>query len=346
MLDSWSLQVLVAVADRGSFSAAADQLLMTQPGVSRQIAGLERKFGVPLFRRESRGVSMTEAGVEAVRLARVTLAQIERFEATMRSFGDLDGAPLRLAGFASVNTHFVPLAIQRFTEAHPEVQVTLHHVDPFDTLSAVRDGQVDLALVSAWQLTEDPDAARHDADAAMLDPDDIAGVDVVELVDEQLHVALPADHRLAGRPVVPLAELAGERWIDGAYPDCLGPLPELTRALGAEPAIAFFCDDWNGKQALVAGGAGVMVVPSLAGVAVRRDLVLRPTSPALPTRRLYTVSARPPFRTPAVEAMLPVLRSIAADPERRTSEPSRNREAPDDRIVHADGTDNDRKDPR
>ena len=312
MLDSWSLQILVAVAERGSFSGAAEQLLMTQPGVSRQIAGLERRFGVPLFRRESRGVSLTEAGAEAVRLARVTLAQIDRFEATMRSFGGLDGAHLHLAGFASVNTHFVPQAIQRFSALHPEVRVTLQHADPFDVLSAVRDGQVDLALVTGWQLTDDPDLARHSPDAEMLDPDDIAGLDVVELFDEQLHLALPVDHRLAASEVVPLAELRDERWVDGAYPDCLGPLPELSRALGAPPDIAFFCDDWNGKQALVAGGAGVMGVPSLAEAAVRADLVLRPTSPALSTRRLYTVSARPPFRTPAVAAMLPVLRDLAA----------------------------------
>ena len=346
MLDSWSLQVLVAVAESGSFSAAAEQLLMTQPGVSRQIAGLERKFGVPLFRREPRGVTPTEAGAEAVRLARVTLAQIDRFEATMRSFAGLDGAHLRLAGFASVNTHFVPRAIQRFSIEHPAVRVTLHHIDATDALDAVREGRIDLALVTGWQLTEDPVAARHSPDAVMLDPDDVAGVEVIELFEEQLHVALPADHRLSGCEVVPLRELRDERWIDGAYPDCLGPLPELGRALGASPEIGFFCDDWNGKQALVAAGAGVMVVPSLAGVAVRADLVLRPTAPMLPTRRLYAATARPPFRTPAVQAMLPGLHALAADTDGRDSGPSRNREAPGDRIVHAGGTDNDRKDPR
>lgn len=311
VLDSWSLRILVAVADSGSFSAAAEQLVLTQPGVSRQIAGLERKFGVPLFRRETRGVSMTEAGATAVRLARETLAQIDAFEATMRSFGGLDGAHLRLAGFASVNTHFVPAAIQQFVAAHPQVQVTLHHVDPFDALRSVREGRVDLALVTAWQLTDDPEAARHSPDAEMLDPDRITGVDVIELFAEQLHVALPAGHRLAARDVVPLAELQSERWIEGAHPDCLGPLPELTRALGAPPQIAFFCDDWNGKQALVAAGAGVMVVPGLAEPAIRPDVVLRPTTPSLPTRRLYAATAPPPFRTPAVEAMLPVLHELA-----------------------------------
>ncbi len=83
------------------------------------------------------------------------------------------------------------------------------------------------------------------------------------------------------------------------------------RAIGSTPEIAFFCDDWNGKQALVAIGAGVMVVPSLARASIRADLVLRPTSSALPTRRLHAATARPPFRTPTVEAMLPVLHGLA-----------------------------------
>ncbi|MFC0529326.1 helix-turn-helix domain-containing protein [Phytohabitans kaempferiae] len=68
MLDHWTLRVLVEVADRGSFSAAGDALSMTQPAVSRQIGGLERRLGVPLFRRVPRGLQLTQAGATAVEL--------------------------------------------------------------------------------------------------------------------------------------------------------------------------------------------------------------------------------------------------------------------------------------
>jgi DNA-binding transcriptional LysR family regulator len=179
-------------------------------------------------------------------------------------------------------------------------------------LDAVRTGKVDLALLTDWQLVADPHVARIDADAAALDPDRLDGVELVPLLDEELFIALPADHRLSASPVVRLADLRSERWIDGAHPDCLGPLHQLGTALGAAPQIGFFCDDWNGKQALVAGGAGVMVVPRLAFAAMRRELVLRPTSPSLPTRRLYAAVARAPFRSPAASAMLDLMPSIVA----------------------------------
>ena len=66
------------------------------------------------------------------------------------------------------------------------------------------------------------------------------------------------------------------------------------------------CDP-NGKQALVAAGCGVMLVPLLAGAALRADVVVRPTTPRLPPRAVYAAVAEPPFRTPPAEAMLSVL---------------------------------------
>jgi DNA-binding transcriptional LysR family regulator len=312
MVDPWTLRILVEVADRGSLSAAAEALVLSQPAVSRQIAGLERRLQVPLFRRVPRGVVPTAAGQAAIDLARGVIARLEAFESTMQHFAGIGAVPLRLSGFPSVNTWFLPEAIARFGASHPDVTVTLQHVDALDVLDAVRTGKVDLALLTDWQLVADPHVARIDADAAALDPDRLDGVELVPLLDEELFIALPADHRLSASPVVRLADLRSERWIDGAHPDCLGPLHQLGTALGAAPQIGFFCDDWNGKQALVAGGAGVMVVPRLAFAAMRRELVLRPTSPSLPTRRLYAAVARPPFRSPAASAMLDLMPSIVA----------------------------------
>jgi DNA-binding transcriptional LysR family regulator len=153
----------------------------------------------------------------------------------------------------------------------------------------------------------------------------IEGIALIPLLDEALMLALPADHRLAGQRRVRLTDLAGETWIDGAHPDCLGPIAPLAEALGGEPAIGFWCDDWNGKQALVAGHAGITLVPTLAHPTIRRDVVLRPTVPPLPTRRLYAAAAPAPFRAPAVTAMLDILTALAAaDPEhhaRRSAAP-------------------------
>lgn len=307
MPDLWSLRILVTVAERGSFSAAADALALTQPAVSRQIAGLEREVGVRLFRRAPRGVAPTPAGTVAVDLARGVLARVDAFEATMRSHAGVDGGHLRLAGTPSANTSLLPDAVRRFGEAHPAVAVSLRQVDPFGVLAAVRDGDVDLALVTEWQLVDDPWRARIDPDVPQLDPADVAGVDLVPVLDEEMVLALPTGHRLAGSGTVALADLRDETWVEGAHPDCLGPLHRLTRAIGGPPRVGFTCDDWTGKQALVAGGAGVMVVPTLAAPAMRAGIVLRPTSPHLEPRRLYVAVPERPYRTPPADAMLDLL---------------------------------------
>jgi DNA-binding transcriptional LysR family regulator len=307
MVHPWALKILVEVAERGSFSAAAKALVLSQPAVSRQINGLEAQLGVTLFRREARGIAPTAAGEAAVQLARGVLARLDAFEATMRTFTDLESGRLRVAGFASVNTSFLPEAIRRFNAEHPAVTITLDHVDPLGALEAVRTGAIDLALVTGWQLYPDPVAARTDPLAEALQLDTVDGVELTPLLDEELHVALPATHRLAGGATIPLAELGDETWVEGAYPDCLGPIARLAEALGGPPRIGFLCDDWHGKQALVAGGAGIMVVPTLARAVIRPELVVRPTSPALAPRRLFAASARPPFRPPAADAMLTLL---------------------------------------
>jgi DNA-binding transcriptional LysR family regulator len=316
MPDLWSLRILTTVAEHGSFSAAADTLVLSQPAVSRQIANLEREVGVPLFRRVARGVAPTPAGVAAIDLARGVLARVDAFEATMRTYATVDGGSLRMCGTPSANTSLVPDAIRALGDQHPDVTVSLRQVDPFEVLDAVRDGRVDLALVTEWQLVDDdPWRARLDPEFTPLSAEDVADLDLVPVLDEQMLLALPADHPLAAAdPTDPvdLVDLRDDTWIDGAHPDCLGPLYRLTSAIGDPPRVGFVCDDWAGKQALVAGGAGVMVVPTLAVPAMRSGIVVRPTSPTLEARRLYAVAPRPPYRSPQAAAMVDILRAQAA----------------------------------
>ncbi|MGH3465877.1 MAG: LysR family transcriptional regulator [Kribbellaceae bacterium] len=289
MLETWSLRVLVEVADRGSFSAAADALTMTQPAVSRQIASLEHKVGVALFRRVPRGVAPTAAGVVAIQEARSLLGRLAGLEARLGAFADLRTGHVRLSAFPSANTEFVPEAIRRFSDLYPGVEVSLVRAG----VDEIRSGGVDVALVTDWDTIDND-------------------VDLVPLLEEEHRVALPTTHPLAGRTTVPLRELRGATWIEGSHPDCLGPLEKLEKALGGPPRIGFTCDDWTGKQALVAAGMGITIMSTLAATAVRPDITLRPTSPALPRRRVLAAVAPHDTRTAAVSAVLSVLTSLAA----------------------------------
>lgn len=296
MLDSWSLRVLLAVAKGGSFSAAAGELQMTQPAVSRQIAALERRLGVSLFQRLPRGVRPTAAGNVAIEQAHLVVHGMVLLERRMRSMARAESGEVRVSAFASVATQLVPEAIRTFARTNPDVDLSVvSRHGGGDPSRDVLEGRIDVALVTNW------------------DPDPVPGCETITLAEDEQLVALAKDHPLADRPRVRLRDLADESWIEGSHPDCLGPIPELATALGAPPRITSICDDWSGKQGLVAAGIGVMLYPALAGrSALRPDIRLVHPSPRLPRRILRAVVLPEPSRAPVVTSFIPVLRDVAS----------------------------------
>jgi DNA-binding transcriptional LysR family regulator len=304
MLDVQRLRVLAAVADQGSFSAAAETLFLTQPAVSRQIAALEREAGVQLVERRARGVRLTHAGEVALIHARAVLTRLAMAETQLKALASLEGGRLRLAAFASANTSLLPDAVASFKQRYPAVEVSMAGGDIRRNLAAVQAGELDLALLTQWDLPGS---------------DGLDGVEVVPIVEDRLLVALGRGHRLARRRRLRLRDLGNETWIEGAHPDCLGPLEDFGAHAGFQPHIGFHCDDWTGKQALVAAGLGIMLFPSLALPSARDDLVLRPLSPPLPPRSVVAAVPADGYRSPAVDPMIEILRQTGAGHSRLRS---------------------------
>jgi DNA-binding transcriptional LysR family regulator len=295
MLDVRRLQVMVEVVRRGSFTAAADALDFTQPSVSRQIAALEREAGVRLLERDARRVRLTQAGELVFEHAEAILARLAATESALDALADLEGGRLRMASFASANTWLVPEALRRFGDRHPRVELSLTAVPSDRALASLRAGELDLAVLTDWDVPG-PDAPE--------------GVRLEPIARDRLLVALAHDHPLAGRPEFRLADLAAETWIEGSHPDCLGPLEQHYRARGIAPRIGFHCDDWTGKQALVAAGVGITLFPELAVGSARKDLVLRPLTDGIASRQTYA-AVPAGYQAPAAREMLTLLRELA-----------------------------------
>jgi DNA-binding transcriptional LysR family regulator len=195
-MDLDAVRTFVAVADRGQFQEAADDLSITQQAVSKRIAALEKDLGVRLFTRTARGARLTVDGQAFLPSARDLLAAEERAAASVRPGRralrvDVIGRRLGPAGLLS-----------GFHRAHPETEldVVTHLLDAGAAIAAVRAGTIDASFravtLPAPQL-----------------PD---GVTAVRVFDEPVQLLTGPAHELASARAVTPAELAGHRiWMPG-----------------------------------------------------------------------------------------------------------------------------------
>ncbi|MEU6747027.1 LysR substrate-binding domain-containing protein [Spirillospora sp. NPDC046719] len=295
-LDPLLLRTFVAVADLGSFTAAAAAGGYTQSAVSRQVAALEDVCGVELFARGARGVRPTPAGEHLLPHARALLDRLADTVQAMEGLRRLDTGTLRLGAFPTANAALVPRALARFRDRHPGVRATLREGVTDRLLAMLDGGDLDLAVVSTHTVPALP-----------------AG-DLVPLLDDALLVALPSGHPLAARRRVPLDALAGEAWIVADAPEAVAALRARCEPAGFEPRTPLRVAEWISKLGLVAAGFGVTLVPALAAAAAVRDgVVLRPLAPEQPTRAVRAAVGRHARRSPAVTAFLDDLRAVAAE---------------------------------
>jgi DNA-binding transcriptional LysR family regulator len=309
MLDTRRLRVLCEVAHHGSFSAAAATLGYTQPAVSRQIATLEAEVGAVLVRRAPHGAVLTDAGRLLVERGEVILARLRDVEVELQALAGLEGGTLRLASFASAAAAIVPLAIARFRERYPAVELSLVMADPIDSLPRLRAGELDLAL-SHDPLGAAPDERGKHALAA----DGRDQIELVHLFDDPVYVALRAGHPLATVAPLHLASFADEPWMLAPMDTCPDSRLFLRacHTAGFEPRIAFENNDYQAILGFVAAGVGIALIPDMAARGARDDVVIRRLDPPPPARPI--LAALPAgYRSPAVAAMLGVLREISQE---------------------------------
>ena len=299
MLDVKRLRVLREVAARGSFSAAAEALSYTQSAVSQQIAALEREAGTVLVERNARGVRLTDAGRALVGHADVILARLADAEAELEAIAGMRGGRLRMVSFPTAGATIAPRAIARFRDHHPGVEVTLAPREPDEGLESLKAGECDIALtVEAGfePVVDDTIERRH-------------------LLDDPFYVCVRAGHPVASKARIRLADLADEAWImgtTGRCPDGL-VLERACQGAGFEPRVAFQSDDYVAIQGFVAAGVGVCLIPDLAMVAVRDDVVIRRLEGRPLVRRVLAATLAGGYVSPAAAAMLEILGEVGAE---------------------------------
>ncbi len=297
MLDVKRLRILREVAARGSFSAAAEELYLSQSAVSQQVATLEREVGMSLLERTSGGPKLTDAGQALVAHADAVICRLEEAERELAAIAGLEGGRLRLVSFPTASATLVTRAVSNFRDRYPGVELQLGEAEPEDSVPALKRGEFDLALT--YDYAFNPDEPDRDIESALL-------------LEEEMQVALPPGHPLAKRSVVKLDDLAGDDWLTGvSIGSCRAHVILLCQAAGFEPKISFESDDYQVLQGLVAAGVGVTLLPELALAGRHPEIETRPIAPKSPTRRVWATALAEGSRAPATDAMLEVLREVA-----------------------------------
>lgn len=307
MYDLRRLRAFHAVAETGSFSAAALELGYAQSVVSHHVAALEQELGLTLINRATRPVTITDAGARLLPHAAMVLGRITAAEDELRAVAGLESGTVRLGAFLSACNSFVPPAIARFEATHPAVEIVLVQLEEPEALRGLRSGNLDVAVVwREWRPVE-----RHGNDG---DPDD-GGFDETRLADDPYRVVLPPTHPLTRRRQIRIRDLAGERFngppAEGLTLPYREMLDRLCRTAGFEPDVAYVLRDVTVARAFVAAGLCVSLMSELALPEPHVDVAVRPIRDADPFRSVHATWLRG-RRVPAVPPLVRYLAEAAA----------------------------------
>jgi LysR family hydrogen peroxide-inducible transcriptional activator len=279
-MEMHQLRYVVAVARARNFSRAAGDCHVSQPSLSQQIQKLEDELGERLFDRMKRDVRLTPCGEEFLHRAVRILEEVDAAKREAADATDMLRGTLTIGVLPTIAPYLLPDAMAQFIKKFPGVEIVVQEDTTARLLKLAQGYEIDFALASH------PIHGEH--------------FEVKELFSEELLLALPPGHPLTRKRSVAAADLEGERLIVMKEGHCLGD-----QVLGfcdrrdIKPQIGFRSSQIETIQALVAGGLGISLIPSMAARSERKDKPqYRSLQAPKPNRRIVAVwpKQRPPRR--------------------------------------------------
>jgi LysR family hydrogen peroxide-inducible transcriptional activator len=294
-MEMHQLRYFVAVAQTGNFSRAAERCHVSQPSLSQQILKLEHQLGKPLFQRLGRRAVLTDPGRLLLDRASAILAAVDDAERRLRAGDVTHGGRLAVGVIPTIAPYMMPRTLERFAHRCPKIELTVWEDVTQNLVTAVVNGELDLAIV-ALPIADN----RLDAET---------------LFSEPLFVALAADHPLSRRRRITIQNLADQRFILLNEMHCLGEqVLSFCRANECQPQIACRSAQIATIQALIALRQGISLLPDMARRADRsRTLVYRPIAKDQPRRTIAVVWHRHHYHSPLAQRFLAELRRWAAE---------------------------------
>ena len=288
------LRTIKAIHDCGGLARAADQLHITQSALSHQIKGLEDQAGVELFIRRSKPMKLSPAGLRLLRLAEQILPQVEAMQAEFSSLRDGHAGRMHIAIECHACFEWLFPVLEEFRKSWPDVDVDIRPGLAFDALPALQKEEVDLVVSS--------------------DPEDLPGVEFVELFDYAPVFVASAQHPLAAKPFIDADDFRGETLI--TYPverARLDLFSQLLTPAKVEPAAVRQVELTAVILLLVASNRGVSVLPDwvVREVKYNSDYITRPLTKDGITRSLYAAIRTEDRDKPYMQKLIALARTEA-----------------------------------
>ena len=264
------LRTIKAIHEAGGLARAADLLHITQSALSHQVKGLEDQAGVELFVRRSKPLKLSAAGMRLLRLAEQVLPQVEALASEFTALREGATGRMHIAIECHACFEWLFPVLEHFRKDWPDVDVDIRPGLAFDALPALMKEEVDLVVSS--------------------DPEELAGVEFVELFDYAPVFVAARQHPLAQKDWIDAEDFRGQTLI--TYPverTRLDVFSQLLIPAKVEPASVRQAELTAIILLLVASNRGVSVLPDwvVREVKYSSDYVTRPLTKNGLTRRLY-----------------------------------------------------------
>jgi LysR family hydrogen peroxide-inducible transcriptional activator len=284
------LEYLVALAETRHFGRAAERCHVSQPTLSAQLRKLEDSLGIALVERRPRRVALTAAGDTVVQHARRMLRDADDIRALAHASQDPLAGPLKIGLIPTLGPYLLPRAAPRVAKALPKLQLMLHEYQTAPLIERTLAGELDLAILAL--------------------PADTKGLVTRSLFREAFLVAMPANHRLAGKKRVKATDLEDEKLLLLEEGHCLRDQAlEVCAHVGTDEQD-FRATSLETLRQMVAAGLGLTLLPSLAAVgpfASARGLAVRPFAPPTPSRMIGAAWRRSSSRGEAIRAVCDII---------------------------------------
>jgi DNA-binding transcriptional LysR family regulator len=285
------LRSFVAVAEAGTFTAAAGRLHLAQQSLSQQIRTLEAQLGVTLFERSSRGARLTPVGEVLLREARVVLTQADRAVDAVRRAARGEQGELRVGFLSSVANYVMPPVVRLLAERHPGLALRTEDLAIADLVAGLREGRLDAGLTR---------------------PPLVDDLETEEVLREPVAAVLPEGHPLQDRASLTLGDLRDEPWVlteRSSWPPWHRKYDSEYAEAGYRPRVVARGTTPQNLLALVAAGVGVTRL-TLSSRSLRDGGVR--FVPLTDDEAAVVLAWRPGAANPA----LPLLRAVVHDAAR------------------------------